>query len=261
MEDLHITLVQASLHWEDRETNLSMFEEQISRMEEPTDLILLPEMFSTGFTMNAAKLAEDMDGAAVSWMKRIAAEKSVTLCGSLIIKENGNYYNRLVWMRPDGSLLTYDKRHLFRLAEEQKTYTPGSKKIITEIRGWKILPLICYDLRFPVWSRRTKTEDYDLLVYVANWPDRRIHAWKTLLPARAIENQCYVAGLNRVGNDGNGIPHSGHSAVYDCMGESLAVTPAGKSVVTSVALSAETLAKCRRMFPFDRDADAFSINK
>jgi omega-amidase len=259
MEDLRITLIQAALRWEDTEANRQLFGEKINSLQEPTDLILLPEMFSTGFSMQAAALAEEMNGPTVSWLKEMAAAKNCTLCGSLILKENGNYYNRLIWMNPDGTFLTYDKRHLFRLAEEQKTYTPGTKKIIPEIKGWKILPLVCYDLRFPVWSRRTQKEDYDLLVYVANWPDRRIRAWEALLPARAIENQSFVAGLNRMGDDGNGIPHSGRSAVYDCMGATLWQGPAGEEATKTVTLPVDELVKCRRAFPFDRDADQFNI--
>ena len=256
-EQLRITLVQSRLRWEDISANLALLEEKISAAG-PSDLVLLPEMFSTGFSMQAARLAEGMEGMAVTWMRRLAAAKHCVLCGSLIIVEDGKFYNRLVWMQPDGTALTYDKRHLFRLADEQKTYTAGAKKIFPVINGWKILPLVCYDLRFPVWSRRTKEEEYDLLLYVANWPDRRIRAWDTLLPARAVENQCYVAGLNRVGNDGNDIPHSGHSAVYDCMGESLWQAPSEEATAT-ITLSAEALTKCRRMFPFDRDADTFKL--
>jgi len=259
MEDLRITFIQSALQWEDRDANLDRFSGQIGSITGPTDLILLPEMFATGFSMQAMRLAEKMDGPSVSWMKKLAAEKNCTFCGSLIITENGKFYNRLVWMQPDGSCLTYDKRHLFRLAEEQKTYTPGAKKIIPEIKGWKILPLVCYDLRFPVWSRRTEKENYDLLLYVANWPDRRIKAWNTLLPARAIENQCYVAGLNRTGDDGNAIPHSGHSAAYDPSGDALWKSEPSAEVIQTVTLSAEALQKYRRMFPFDRDADHFII--
>jgi len=259
MEDLRITFIQSPLQWEDPAANRKLFGEKINSLSEPTDLILLPEMFSTGFSMQAAALAEEMNGATVTWMKEMAAAKNCTLCGSLILSDNGNYYNRLIWMRPDGTFLTYDKRHLFRLAEEQKTYSPGTQKIIPVIKGWKILPLVCYDLRFPVWSRRSKNEDYDLLVYVANWPDRRIRAWNTLLPARAVENQCYVAGLNRVGDDGNGISHSGYSAGYDPSGESLWTAEPGTECIQTITLSAEALQKYRRMFPFDRDADGFSI--
>lgn len=259
MEDLRITFIQVSLRWEDREANLERLAGKIKSVAGETDLILLPEMFSTGFSMNASSLAEDMSGPTVAWMKQMAAEKNCTLCGSVIIRDNGNYYNRLIWMHADGTFLAYDKRHLFRLAEEQKTYSPGTEKIIPVVKGWRILPLICYDLRFPVWSRRTQNEDYDLLVYVANWPDRRIKAWNTLLPARAVENQCFVAGLNRVGDDGNGIPHSGYSAAYDCSGATLWMSDGGTESIQTVTLSAEALYKYRRTFPFDRDADEFAI--
>jgi omega-amidase len=260
MEDLRIGLIQQSLQWEDKDANLNIFSEKIRSMSGEADLVLLPEMFSTGFSMQAQTLAEEMNGTSVSWMRKMAAEKNCTLCGSLIIREGGRFYNRLVWMNPDGSCLTYDKRHLFRLAEEEKTYTPGTKKIMPELRGWKILPLICYDLRFPVWSRRTPKENYDLLVYVANWPNRRIKAWNTLLPARAVENQCYVAGLNRVGKDGHDISHAGYSGVYDFTGESLWIAEAEASSVQIVTLHAEILQKFRTSLPFDRDADAFIIS-
>jgi omega-amidase len=260
MNDLRITLIQSPLTWEDSKANLSHFGSVIRAVTEVTDLILLPEMFSTGFTMNAAAQAEDLHGPAVSWMRDTAAAAGATLCGSLILREEGKYFNRLVWMRPDGTFLAYDKRHLFRLAGEEKTYTGGTEKIFPELNGWRILPLICYDLRFPVWSRRTEKENYDLLLYVANWPDRRIRAWNTLLPARAVENQCYVAGLNRVGDDGNGIGHSGYSAVYDPAGEPLWQAEAGTACTQTVTLSHEALVKHRRIFAFDKDADRFTIN-
>src|SRR5205085_2232368 len=193
MEDLRITLVQTNLHWENKKENLRLFSALIKNIKEKTDIITLPEMFSTGFTMNASNLYGGMNDEAVQWMRDIATEKNCVVTGSLIIGENGKYYNRLVWMTPDG-IDTYDKRHLFSLAKEDDTFTPGNKKIIKTVKGWKILPLVCYDLRFPVWSRRTDDENYDLIIYVANWPERRVHAWKQLLMARAIENQCYVAG-------------------------------------------------------------------
>ena len=259
MEDLRITLIQSPLTWESPKENLTHFGDVIRSETHAADLILLPEMFSTGFTMHAAAMAESMDGPAVAWMRETAAGSSATLCGSLIIAEGGKYFNRLVWMRPDGTHLTYDKRHLFRLAGEEKTYTGGAEKIIADLKGWRILPLICYDLRFPVWSRRTEKENYDLLLYVANWPDRRIRAWNTLLPARAVENQCYVAGLNRVGDDGNGIAHSGYSAVYDPAGEPLWQAEAGAACMQTVTLNYEALVKHRRMFAFERDADRFFL--
>lgn len=259
MDDLNITLVQSALHWENSEANKTMFAEKISSIQEPTDLILLPEMFTTGFSMNAAVHAETMTSDTISWMQQMAAQKKCVVCGSVMMKDGNAFYNRLIWMNPDGSTDVYDKRHLFRLAEEQKTYTQGNRKLITTLKGWKIAPLICYDLRFPVWSRRTKTDDYDLLLFVANWPDRRVKAWNTLLPARAVENQCYVAGLNRVGADGNGVHHSGYSAVYDFYGEPVWQADRDEPCIKTIRLSAEPLLKYRSQFPFWQDSDNFTI--
>lgn len=245
-----------------------MFSEKISAIKEETDLIILPEMFSTGFTMNAKACAEEMNGKTFEWLQLKAKEKKCVITGSIIIHEKspsplergwGEAFNRLIWMNPDGTFQLYNKRHLFTLAEEQLTYISGNKKIITEIKGWKICPLICYDLRFPVWSRRTKQEDYDLLIYVANWPERRIHAWQQLLVARAIENQSYVAGVNRVGNDGNTIYHSGHSAVIDFKGEQLSKTKPDTETVETISLSKQSLIDFRKHFPFADDADVFKI--
>jgi omega-amidase len=258
-DSLNITLIQAPLHWEDIDANLKMFSEKIASIKEETDMILLPEMFSTGFSMNAATLAEDMNGRTLQWMKQMAAEKNCVITGSFIAKEGNKFYNRLVWMRSDGSFELYDKRHMFRLADEGHTYTPGSKKIYTEIKGWKILPLVCYDLRFPVWSRRTKQEDYDLLLYVANWPERRGHAWRQLLMARAIENQSYVAGLNRISDDGNNIYHSGDSVVHDFKGEQLSKTKPHEESVETITLSKVPLNEFRKTFAFIEDADQFTI--
>jgi omega-amidase len=261
MQDLKITIIQSELFWEDSTKNLDQFSKKISSINEATDLILLPEMFTTGFTMNAKTCAEEMDGKSVAWMKATAKEKKCVITGSLIISENGNYYNRLIWMKPDGTNERYDKHHLFPLAEEQKTYSAGNKKIITEINGWKICPLVCFDLRFPVWNRRTKQEDYDLLLFVANWPERRIHAWKQLLIARAIENQSYVAGVNRIGNDGNMIYHSGHSAVIDFKGEQLSKTKPGEESIETILLNKQTMMDFRKNFPFAEDADEFIIRQ
>ncbi len=259
MTDLKISLVQAELYWEDIDKNLEMFSRKISSIDAATNLIILPEMFNTGFTMNAKSCAEEMSGKTIEWLHSTAKEKSSVITGSVIIKEKGKFYNRLIWMNPDGTFQVYDKRHLFRLAEENKTYTPGNKKIITEINGWKICPLICYDLRFPVWSRRTKQEDYDLLIYVANWPERRIHAWRQLLIARAIENQSYVAGVNRVGDDGHKIYHSGYSAAVDFKGEQMSKMNSGEESVETVSLNKEALLEFRKHFAFADDADEFRI--
>ena len=240
-----------------------MLEEKINALEEKTEIIILPEMFTTGFSMRAIDLAETMDGPSVKWMKKVSAEKKVILTGSLIIEENGKYFNRLIWMLPNGQFGQYDKRHCFSLAGEDKYYTPGDTRLIASVKGWKVNLCICYDLRFPVWSRQTKTPDsespeFDLLIYVANWPDRRVHAWKTLLPARAIENQCYVAGVNRVGNDGNDIYHSGYSMVVDPLGEVQQMDP-GKEGVLTITLDRNKLDQTRQQIPFWKDADPFLI--
>jgi omega-amidase len=257
---LKVTIIQTSLHWEDVDANLEMFSEKISALKETSDVIILPEMFSTGFSMNASALSEPMNGKAVKWMQEKASEKNCVITGSLIIKEDNKFYNRLIWMKPDGSFEVYDKRHLFALAHEDKTYTPGNKKLIVEYKGWKIHPLVCYDLRFPVWSRRTKKEDYDLLIYAANWPERRIAAWSQLLIARAIENQCYVAGVNRVGNDGNNIYHSGDSAIINYKGEAINNSCADESCSETISLSQKELTTFREQLPFIEDADDFTIN-
>ena len=200
MSTLTITGIQTILHWEDPAANLKMLEEKINNISTKTEIVILPEMFSTGFSMKPDELAETMDGETVKWMKRIAAAKKIILTGSVIIEEGGKFFNRLIWALPNGQCGVYDKRHLFAYAGEDEKYTPGTKRLIASVKGWKINLLVCYDLRFPVWARQQAQEEgpeYELLIYVANWPERRIHAWKTLLQARAIENQCYVVGVNR----------------------------------------------------------------
>ncbi|RMF27217.1 MAG: amidohydrolase, partial [Bacteroidetes bacterium] len=216
MDKLAVTLVQCALVWEDPAAN----RQHIARLLPPpgsTDLVVLPEMFSSGFTMNARAVAEGMDGPTIQWMRQQAQRLDAALTGSLVIRDGEAFFNRLIWMFPDGRLEHYDKRHLFTLADEHRTYTPGRRRLLVEFKGWKILPLICYDLRFPVWSRNTK--DYDLLLYVANWPIMRAQAWKQLLIARAIENLCYTAGVNRVGRDGKDIPYSGDTMLVDYAGQ------------------------------------------
>jgi len=247
------------LVWENKEANLEMFSRKISKLKDATDIIVLPEMFSTGFTMNAPALAEPMNGASVEWMKQIAGKKNCVVTGSLIISENGKFYNRLIWMKPDGNYFHYDKRHLFRLAHEEQTFAPGQSRLIVEVNGWKIFPLVCFDLRFPVWSRRTKDSDYDVLLFVANWPERRVTAWSQLLIARAIENQCYVVGLNRVGNDGNDIYHSGESAIINYKGEEISGINAHEESVETVELHKDELENFRSQLPFLEDADGFTI--
>ena len=272
MSTLIITGIQTTLHWEDAAANRNMFEEKINSITDKTEIIILPETFSTGFSMKPKELAETMDGETIKWMKKIAAEKKVIITGSVIIKETTSqvpaqggiptaYYNRLVWMLPNGQHGIYDKRHLFNYAGEGNEFTPGTKRLLASVKGWKINLLVCYDLRFPVWARQQAHEDtpeYDLLIYVANWPDRRSHAWKTLLQARAIENQCYVVGINRVGHDGNNNYHSGDSMVVDPMGEVL-YTKAHEEDIFTVTLHKEKLEEVRARLPFWKDGDNFII--
>lgn len=259
MPTLSVTLIQSDLFWEDRQANLQMFEKKIKNIGE-TEIIVLPEMFSTGFSMNAKNLAEKMDGETVQWMKKIASEKKVILAGSVIIEENGQYYNRLIWMLPTGDFGTYDKRHLFAFGDEHSHYTPGNKKLIASVKGWKIQLQVCYDLRFPVWSRQDYFSDnnYDVLINVANWPEKRKLAWQTLLRARAIENQCFVVGVNRVGSDGKQIPYSGESTVVGPLGEIL-YQKADEEDIFTIVLEKERLTQARNEFPFWKDADSFVI--
>lgn len=263
MQDLKITLIQSDLHWEDVEANLAMFEEKIWRINGSTDVIILPEMFTTGFTMAAHRLAEHMNMRTFKWMKQMADQTGALMLGSYIVKVHERYYNRLLWMEPGGNFKTYDKRHLFRMAQEHKTYSPGESLLIGTWKGWKICPLVCYDLRFPVWSRNrwdvtTKKLSYDVAVYVANWPTARIDAWDTLLRARAIENLSYVVGVNRIGMDGSGVEHNGHSTVVSPKGESI-FTNEGTETIHSVSLNANSLEAFRDRFPAFVDADDFTI--
>jgi omega-amidase len=263
MSQLIFTLIQADLHWEDKVSNLRAFEEKIRAIKQPTHIVLLPEMFSTGFSMRPEDLAEDMQGETVSWMKKIAAERKVILAGSVIIRDGDSFLNRLIWMLPNGQFGYYDKRHLFAFAGENEHYTAGSQRLIASVNGWKINLLVCYDLRFPVWSRQQHGEngfEFDVLVYVANWPQRRNTAWKTLLRARAIENQCFVIGVNRTGEDGNGIFYSGDSMVIDPLGEILYEKENVEDVFT-IMLDRSGLEEVRTKFPFWRDADHFQITE
>lgn len=262
MSSLTITTIQTELKWEDKPANLRHFEARIGSLQESTEVVILPEMFSTGFSMQPERLAETMDGPTLRWMADIAARRKIILTGSVIIEENGHYYNRLVWMLPNGQYGYYDKRHRFAYAGENEHYTAGTKRLVASVKGWRVLLLVCYDLRFPVWSRQTPQEapdlEYDLLLYVANWPERRSHAWKTLLQARAIENQCYVAGVNRIGNDGHDIYHSGDSMIIDPLGETLYHAGARDETFTHT-LQKDDVTNVRRRFPFWRDADHFLI--
>ncbi|MCB0569711.1 MAG: amidohydrolase [Phaeodactylibacter sp.] len=255
MQDLRVTLVQSSLHWEDRAANLASFEKKLEGAAGHTDLVVLPEMFTTGFTMNAANLAEPMSGPTMAWMARQAAKLGATVTGSFIATENGRYYNRLIWMRPDGSYASYDKHHLFTLAGEHHTYTAGDKQLVVGLHGWKILPLICYDLRFPAWSRNVA--GYGLLIYVANWPEPRRHHWRSLLAARAIENQSYTLGINCVGKDGNGFDYTGDTSVFNYTGEELLHAANTEGCFTLTLSHAEQVA-FREKLPFLADRDNFS---
>jgi predicted amidohydrolase len=265
MSTLHITTLQADLVWENKSANLRYFEDQILNHVGATEVIVLPEMFSTGFTMRPELFAEPMEGETIGWMSDLSRRKKAIITGSLIVSEGGGYFNRLVWMQPDGQYGHYDKRHLFSLAGEEKHYKAGSKKRIASVKGWKINLQVCYDLRFPVWARQPPqgngTADiprYDVLLYVANWPEKRNHAWKTLLVARAIENQCYVVGVNRVGNDGNGIYHSGDSLVVDPQGQIL-YHAADRPDTHGMLLQKSTLDETRKALSFLDDADSFYI--
>jgi len=272
MSLLRCTLIQTHLHWENKKANLKMLEQKINAIKEQTHIVVLPEMFTTGFSMKPQEFAEKMDGPTVEWMKKIAASKKVILTGSIIIEDGQNYFNRLIWMLPNGQYGYYDKRHLFAYGEEDKHYSAGTKRLIASVNGWKINLMVCYDLRFPVWSRQqtssqasleTKGDEteleYDVLIYVANWPEKRNTAWKSLLRARAIENQCYVIGVNRVGKDGNNIYHSGDSTVIDPLGEVL-YQKADEEDIYTIQLSNEHLNQVRKKFQFWRDADEFKIS-
>jgi len=258
IENLKVTVFQAYLFWENIEKNLQNLSLRLSMgVREKTDLIVLPEMFNSGFSMQSAKLAEEMDGKTMQWMQKTAAQYHCVVTGSLIIKENDTYYNRLIWMQPDGQHQFYDKRHLFGLGEEDKNYTAGSKALIVELKGWKIRLAVCYDLRFPVWLRN-KNAAYDILLLVASWPDKRSSHWKALIPARAIENQSYVIAVNRVGHDGNQIYHSGHSMCIDPNGNTVYYKPEDEDLYT-FSINYEELVKIRRQYPFLKDADDFTI--
>ncbi len=262
MSDLSFTLIQTQLRWEDKEHNLLNLEKKINGIHAPTHVVVLPEMFPTGFSMKPELLFETMNGKVIQWMKRIASEKKIIITGSVIIQENNQYFNRLIWMLPNGEFGQYDKRHLFAFAGEDRSFTHGSKRLIASANGWRINLQICYDLRFPVWSRQqmsgNKELEYDVLVYVANWPEKRADAWKLLLRSRAIENQSYVIGVNRVGMDGNGIHYTGDSMVIDPLGEILYHNE-NKEEVYTIRLSKNLLQEARAKFPFWRDADGYSL--
>ena len=256
-QKLNTAIIQANLKWEDPQENRSLFSKEIKALSEDVDLIILPEMFTTGFSMNAERLAEQTDGLSLQWMREMAKLKDAAVTGSLIITENDNYYNRLFFVFPDGTYKIYDKRHTFTLANEHKTYTAGKERLVVEYKGWKICPLVCYDLRFPVFSRNT--EDYDLLIYVANWPKKRVFAWDVLLKARAIENMSYCIGVNRTGKDGNKAEYNGHTAVYDGLGQNITELDREEPFVQEIALDKKQLEETRSHFKFLQDRDEFSL--
>jgi omega-amidase len=289
MQDLSVTIIQTSLYWENPTANLANLEEKIAKISTQSDLIILPEMFTTGFTMNVKAVAEPMNFTTFKWMKQQAKQTKAVITGSYIVKEGENYYNRLLWMRPDGTFEKYDKRHLFRMGGEHHHFAGGSERLIVELKGWKICPLICYDLRFPVWSRNFQQEEggkedvkmgkeigensiphiydpiptipnlnYDILIYVANWPAVRSQVWDTLLQARALENQSYCIGVNRVGEDGMGLNYSGNSAVIDFKGNPLFYQK-DTEVINNQILSKQELDDFRTKFPAYLDADEFEI--
>ena len=260
MPDLTVSFVQTKLHWQDAAANRATLDVALARLAGPTDLIVLPEMFTTGFSMAAGDLAEPMDGPTVAWLRAHAAAHNAVVTGSVIIEENGSYYNRLLWVRPDGSLSQYDKRHLFTLAGEQHTYAPGQTRLMEEWRGWRICPLVCYDLRFPVWSRNQPTDSYDLVLYVANWPAVRRQAWITLLRARAIENVACALGVNRIGQDGLGHDYAGDSALIDAKGNYL-VEAGDQGGIFTHTLSRAELEEFRSKFGALNDGDKFKLDE
>ncbi len=262
MENIAITIVQADLVWENKQANLDKFEQLFSKLTGPTDLIVLPEMFTTGFATEPQKWAEHPNGATLHWMKFQATALNACFVGSYVVTENNKYYNRLVFMHPNGEYETYDKKHLFQHGNEHLHYTAGNQTLIVDVKGWKICPMICYDLRFPVWSRNRYRDgfyEYDLLLYIANWPMARSRAYKQLLIARAIENQVYVVGVNRVGIDGKGVDHAGDSAVLDFDGKPLLGIPSLEEGIETVSIRYDELAKARTTFEVAKDWDSFSI--
>jgi len=262
MQDLKISIVQSEIYWSDPVSSIKNFEAQINFIIEPTDLIVLPEMFSTGFNMQPDNCFETMDGTTLQWMQTMAKKKNCVVCGSLLIKENGLFYNRLIWMQTDGTFAAYNKKHLFRLAGENNIFTEGNEKVIVSLKGFRFLLQICYDLRFPVWSRNNYNNglyDYDGIVYVANWPASRRLAWRNLLAARAIENQAYVVGVNRIGKDAHGTEHAGDSAIISPRGELIIEAAPDRNVVDTASLNMEDLIDFRKKFLTGADWDNFEI--
>ncbi len=262
MQDLTLTLIQPQPQWHRIEENLACFSSLLAKITQPTDIIVLPEMFTTGFTMDSALVAEKMGGRTHNWLLARAASMNAAICGSIVVEEDGHYYNRFLWVTPDGHTEYYDKRHLFRMADEHDHYQPGNRLITIEYKGWRIRPMVCYDLRFPVWARNQVEQGrpaYDLLLYVANWPASRISAWDALLRARAVENLAYSAGVNRLGKDEKDIIYNGHSGVYGPKGETIYFMEETE-VIARVALGKTDLEAYRQQFPAYLDADRFSLD-
>ena len=257
MQHLKIVLLQVDLVWHNAELNRNQFSKKINSIKEQVDIIVLPEMFTTGFSMQPQKVFESMQGETIKWMQKIALENNTAIAGSIIILEDNKYYNRFIFVHPSGEINKYDKRHLFVLIGEDKVYTSGKEKLIVTYKGWRICPLICYDLRFPIWSRNV--EDYDVLLYVANWPKPRIAAWDALLKARSIENLCYTIGVNRVGIDGNNLEYSGHSVAYDSLGKKLTHIKTNLEDKAVITLSKKHINEVRNKLNFLNDKDAFEI--
>lgn len=259
---IKVTIIQAPLIWVDIVANLKYFTGVLNKYKERTDLVVLPEMFATGFITDTKDISETMQGAVIQWMKDTAAKHDCAITGSIAITENGAFFNRLIWMRPDGSFEQYDKRHLFRMGDEHRSFAQGKKSLIVDLNGWKIKPLVCYDLRFPVWSKNKiidKSYEYDLIIYVANWPASRSYIWQTLLSARAIENQAYCVGVNRVGEDNKGIPHIGGSVILDFKGRLLTGCEDGEPEIVDQILDYDTLKVYRDQFKVALDWDDFTI--
>ena len=254
---LKITVIQSNIVWHNAVENRKIFSEKISLINHETDVIILPEMFTTGFTMQPEEVAEEMHGETTKWMQQMAFKKNAAICGSVVILENNRYYNRFLFVHPSGEIDYYNKRHLFTLAGEHEVYVAGLQKKIVEYKGWKICPIICYDLRFPVWARNI--EDYDVLIVVANWPSPRILAWDTLLQARAIENMCYVIGVNRVGIDANNLEYNGHSAVFNSLGNQILKLIENQEFSETFVLRREHLEETRNKLNFLADKDNFVI--
>lgn len=254
---MNISIIQSDLHWESPSKNRAMFDEKISEIENDIDLIVLPEMFSTGFSMSPENLAENMQGPTVQWMHRVAISKKVAITGSLIVEDSGKYFNRLVFVHPEGKIEYYDKRHLFRMSGEHNFYDLGCNRVIINFKDFRILPLVCYDLRFPVWSRNQN--DYDMILIVANFPEVRSYAWNTLLPARAIENQCYVVACNRIGKDGNGVNYTGDSQIIDPQGKLIICAKPNVNQIISTKISIQEVQDFRKSFPAHLDSDNFII--